>query len=1566
MAKVRINPMSSNETTVEHSCNDKIIDIVNRVLIVNNLPDNASEYFEVFVNGYKIDKEFWEYTKIKDGNDILVATVPKGGNFGELLKIAAVIVVTAVVGPAAGGGIAGGLAAAGAAIGTMLLLNALIPPPGIGGNMGGSTTSAEGSQMYTITSQSNSVKKYGYVPKVYGRHRMFPLIAANPYTEIEADPETGELVQFFYAVYDFGFGPMTVDDIRIGDTSISNYADVNYRLVDFNKPDGVVGNPVRVIDNVNPAEDPDVITIDESFVTSPEKFYEVAYRLADGSTHISSVDILDSTRAKIITATEYPFVGDLIVWGEAGQISFDTLWDAILDNDLSFYKGDVQQEDLGVALNGNKASGDDVDEYQIIRNASSLGNGDPQEITLNLSCYSGLTSYATNGNRGDGNIDVTVSFAEDGTEDWIAFNDPTFVDNYTVVGGTDRGGFEESFDPAFRYVYEGFSGGSSEAKIDGLDLMSSQDNINLTLTSCPPMVFAALTNFTKINYPSYTLFQMQYDFYYKRKVFGFKKGRATIYSKTHIVVGSNIYINGEDAGIVKFSTYKPSHPTDFSDHYEITLESPLAKDYIMVDGYHMSEKNGVANPVVGDMLNLVTPGNDYVQGGGITNAFRNRGTGKLDPGFPGQDFNAKLLSAGRVTITGNNTNAVYSTIRLVPKVSKNYKVRIERIKTYSQYTYQETNDLSLMNIVTRFDRKPIQTKERHVFLELKIRATNQINGAVQNLNAICNSVLDVYDEDLSTWSPKITNNPAWVYADMLTGRVNRNRISKSRLDISSILEWSKFCDEVPVAPSNLPNYLKPRFECNFVLDFDTTLQSLINQITSAGQASLNVVDGKYGVLIDQKKDIPVQVFTPRNSWGFGSSRAYFESPDALKIKYVDPSSDWSVIETIVYDDGFDESTAETFDELQTFACTNDEQAFRFGRYMMAQARLRLETISINVDFEHLVCTRGDYVIITQDVMKVGGTPARVKAIDSGIPNRIIPDEGIETVGGASYGYTYRDQYGQFNTSTCTVINSRLIELDGAIPVVGDLIVIGEVGKVSYDCIVKTITPNNDLSAEITLVEKADAIYDAESSLDLPDYSPQLNADVSSEFASPGPIRNLTIDDNTYRCTGYDYEYFVQLSWNVPDGSAYEKFEVYVNNGTGFNITGFSDKAQFKYIVPVSDLGIEHSFKVLAVSSNGNKISLTEALTVSDTPLTKTDPPSDVASMDLNITGEVLQISWTRITDCDVDEYLIRYSPTSQGTWESSIPLSRADKNTSSTSVQARTGTYLIKAVDFNGNESVDTAQAITTIPELFNLNVIDETNDFPLLPGSLNQVEKSGNGLLLQEISNGDPSLAEYHSEGYYYYADFLDLGDIFTVRLQSLIEAEGFTNDDIMSSWISLDTVPFLSQARQAEWDVRTEVRYTDKFNVMSEWVTLDSIDDIGEGEEDNWSDWKDVLMSDYTARIFQFRLKLISNKASVTPRVFDGIIRADMPDRSFNIDNESIPVNGKNIVINPGFKGPSTGLNIQVTIDDAQTGDYHKLTNTTLSDFDLEIFDKNDVSVSRNVDIAIKGFGRKNPVVV
>lgn len=1441
MARIRINPFSDKEVNFDHDSDETLQVLFDRFFKSLKIQDEKlKDCYVILVAGEKIHKDMWEST-VPGDCDVIISVVPSGdgGVLRQVLVLTAVIAATYFT---AGMATPWATAIVGAtAIGASLLVNALIPitQPGLGG-LNGSGYDSDSSQSYNISAQSNTVKRYQSTPKVYGRHRSYPPIAANPYTEIEADPETKELAQIFYCVYDFGLGPATIDTVKIGDTLFGEFADASYNLVDFNKP-------------------------------------------SDSSTE----------------------------------------WDLATSNDLLYYKGDVAQETLNVSINKNyNDSGSTSDEYQVTRTTDETGDGSEQEITVTLACPSGLTTYGTNGLRDTRKISLSVEYAEIGTENWKFFNDPEVSLSWSHTGdiydpstGLDIQNRDVVFNPG--HCYPDVSGNINSGRRRSLEHFG-----DTTLSPNEAQAMGLPVSAGQI---------------YIRRTYGLDSiSNMFVTSRSDIPVGTYVFLGNRVLGKVTSKTYRAGDSRD--EYYHPSFDAWWY--FYTKDGYTLSSNTVLFNEIQQKIGGQNVPLNNMA---GL---------------FEYESSPITIQSFSELVLSGNSTTAVFFSFKFIPLSRIQQKVRITRIRSYGGYTYQVKDDLVWSSLTTRYTRNPIMTTNRHTFLEVRIRATDQINGTIQNLSGVATSVLDVWNG--TDWELQITSNPAWVFADLLSGEVNKRAVSKDRLDTDSLLEWANFCDEVPDRYGSESFFYK-RFECNFLLDYSSTLSSILNSVGSAAQASLNLIGGKYGVLIDREKLIPVQVFTPRNSSNFSSSRTYVHLPDAFKVKYVDSDGDWSVKEVVVYADGFDVTTAVEFEEIDSFACTNQEQAWRYGRYMLAQAKLRQENITIEVDFENLICTRGDYVLYQQDVMKVGGSPSRVSTVDVG-NNRITFDNSFSG-GSGDYGYTFRG-VGGISSGTLVLDSPKSAVLTGELPSAGDLLVIGEIGKVTINAIVKSIDASYGYKATITLVERANAIHAAESGAPLPAYDPQLSTG-SSEFLPPGQVQELAVEP-VIECSGSAYVHYLKCTWDIPATGIVDLYEIYINSGGGFQLSGYSTATNYKHLVTSDELGVEHKVKVLAVASNGNKLGMGEVVSVAATPVLKTTLPSDVEAAYINVLNEGLQFEWTIVNECDIDHYLIRYSSSLTAAWFNSIPLQKAGKETSMITVQARTGTYLIKAVDFNGNESNLEAKAITSIPNLINLNIINETNDFPGLIGRKDKVAPLSGALVLQEKVSGGGGVVEYYSEGYYYYKNLLDLGEIYTVRLQSLIRAEGYDTDDLVANWVTLDDVGSMQTPSSADWDVETQYRSTDNYITMSAWTSLDAVAALDAGSSEVWSEWRKLTIGDFTGRVFQFRLKLISNKASVSPRVFDGVIRADVPDRTESYNDIVASASGYNLSYSPAFLGPSPSPVIQITQDDAESGDYYKITSKTVDGFTITFYDKDNVSVTRQFDAMIKGYGRKASAVI
>ena len=207
-------------------------------------------------NGTPVLRADWAVTPI-DGV-VLFITLPQGGGGGgggknplrTVLMIAVMVVATVYGGPlGASLGFSGNLATAvGSAIimtAGSALVSALVPLPtpnmpsfaGSGGSL------AQPSPTYSLQGQGNYARLAQPIPVVYGRHLVYPDLAATPYGEYQGNE------QFLHQLHCIGQGEYDIEQIRIEDTPMASFEEVTYQIVP-------PGSPVTLFN-------PDVVTAPE-------------------------------------------------------------------------------------------------------------------------------------------------------------------------------------------------------------------------------------------------------------------------------------------------------------------------------------------------------------------------------------------------------------------------------------------------------------------------------------------------------------------------------------------------------------------------------------------------------------------------------------------------------------------------------------------------------------------------------------------------------------------------------------------------------------------------------------------------------------------------------------------------------------------------------------------------------------------------------------------------------------------------------------------------------------------------------------------------------------------------------------------------------------------------------------------------------------------------------------------------------------------------------------------------------------------------------------------------------
>lgn len=720
----------------------------------------------------------------------------------------------------------------------------------------------------------------------------------------------------------------------------------------------------------------------------------------------------------------------------------------------------------------------------------------------------------------------------------------------------------------------------------------------------------------------------------------------------------------------------------------------------------------------------------------------------------------------------------------------------------------------------------------------------------------------------------------------------------------------------------------------------------LTEIAAAGRAAVTFRDGRWGVVWDIADSPIVQHFTPRNSANFSSVRAYTDLPHGFRVKFINRDNSYLNDERVVYDDGYDEDNATKFEGIDFSGVTDKDLIWKHGRYHLAQLRLQRETYSLDTDFEHLVCTRGDRVRVNHDVVLWGAGAARVRSVTSS-PDGVVIDDLLTMQAGKTYSMRFRGADGSSIIRTITGVdgefNSFQFSDAGDLPAPGDLAMFGENGFESVVLRVKSITARQDLSARLELVDDAPAIMDADKG-DIPEFETGIAPVPDYRASAPSGFSYVETVWTTAPATSA-----IDMAWQAPDAGAAASYIVqYRANGDTQWITTSSVSAPAIRLVDLAT-GV-YDVRIRAVFANGE---LSDFLTSSFICAIFSSNPADIGDFRVAVNGDIAMLQWTLQADQALSHCEIRFSPAVTGaTWQTATQL-RTNVVGSQAQVPAMVGTYLIKAVNYAGLMSVNAALVVSTVNPLTAFNAAEALQEDPSFAGTKTNVLAAGGALRLDteadifelvdwfSVDDFFLSIGGFVSEGIYDFADIVDLGAVYTSRVSANVNAFGeLASLDLFTRTDWYGVPEYFGIASDSLWNVRVEVSSTD---------------DDPSGTP-TWRDWAELKTGDVSARAYRFRAKLLSMQADVTPVVETLGVTVDMPDRVIAENDLLVTASGLTVNFSPAYYVLS---GISIAAQNMQTGDYYQITSKTAAGFTIIFRNSSGTPVARTFDYVAKGYG-------
>ena len=426
-------------------------------------------------------------------------------------------------------------------------------------------------------------------------------------------------------------------------------------------------------------------------------------------------------------------------------------------------------------------------------------------------------------------------------------------------------------------------------------------------------------------------------------------------------------------------------------------------------------------------------------------------------------------------ITGKTTSLVRRAFFGKVDRTKSYEIGLYRVT--ADTTDEKTSDLIYWTVFRGTSNDPpLNFPVPMAQIALRIKATEGVQNQIDIVNCIASSYAPRFiDGEWETTATDISNNPAALFRGVLVHPANKQPRSLDQVDDDTLGDWYELCETEGYA-------------FNQVRESVSSVWDTLADISFAGRGSPSLPYGKWSVDFDQATRTVKGHVTPRNSWGFRSDKLLINRPHAFKIIFNNEDKDFLEDEIYAYDDGYDESNATVIERLEFKGITSSDLAWRFGRYQIAQARLRPETYTVFMDFEHLTFRRNDLLMVSHDVPRWGDHWGRVKSIQTSGANTtgVVLDELVLMEVGKTYAIRFRLNDG--SSLVMSVVNTEdetdTLTFTGTVPTVDgpqvdNLCMFNVADSTAVELICLGVRRQHDLVAEVTFVDHAPAIYAAD-------------------------------------------------------------------------------------------------------------------------------------------------------------------------------------------------------------------------------------------------------------------------------------------------------------------------------------------------------------------------------------------------------------------------------------------------------------------------------------------------------
>ncbi len=782
-------------------------------------------------------------------------------------------------------------------------------------------------------------------------------------------------------------------------------------------------------------------------------------------------------------------------------------------------------------------------------------------------------------------------------------------------------------------------------------------------------------------------------------------------------------------------------------------------------------------------------------------------------------------------------------------------------------------------------------------------------------------------------------DPAWCLYDLLINDRYGIGLVESTLDKWDFYTISQYCNTLV---SDMKGGQEPRMLGNLLINSRDEVYNVIQQMTSLFRGISYYGAGSVVMVQDAPQD---------SQYLIGNSNVVdglFEySGTSKKARHTCCSvawQDYAALGEVQFEYVEDADAVAKYGiqekQLKALGCYSQGQAHRAGRWLLKSEQTLTQTCTFSVGIDSGLVLRPGMVIDIADSLRAG--ERRSGRISSATTNAVVADssENLSNINlGLSPTLSVIMPTGLVETKTISSISGTTINISGTFsqaPTTPNLWLIQTSDIQSQQYRVITVSENSEKTGfSVTALEYNSSIYSAvDSGEDI------VLRDISNLTLAPNPVSNARGEQFLYSegqgiFVGFDFD-FQHDRVNVAE----YRISYKVDNDNWEVITTATPSATIRNVREGTIY-----IQVQAYNSLGKG---SQIVTFEKALAGKSAPPEDPTGFSMVPTNGLARLNWTQSPDLDVTVgglVRLRHSPDlSNVTWAKATSI---HSDLTGTAKEAyctlKGGTYLMKFVDAGGNESVGYAGIEFTMPDLDDMELLTIQQEDNSFPGTKTNLTVSSGELLMATDGGSSGGNATLHTSGTYLFQNNpIDLGDVFSIRLDTTLRARSFfPYVDFVDTWADWDNQASIDGTAPANCDVKLYVRTTQEASPSAS----------------DWTSWRVYNNAQISCRKYELKAEFTTG-SNLDQIAVDRLRVQPMMGRrtesGIGTASNSADVTisfGKNFKANPA---------VGITFSATTSGDYYTITSLSTTNFTISIYNASNVRQARSFTWTATGYGK------